>query len=70
MPIKDDWNKTLADAKKVLGNSAQIKLGKIWAAIKSLEDGNKVGPGVNAAREALEKRSSSFEPPLPRYSTL
>jgi hypothetical protein len=61
MPIKDDWTKTLGDAKKVLGNSAQIKLGKIQAAIKSVDDGNKLGPGVNAARDALEKKIVEFQ---------
>jgi hypothetical protein len=43
-------------AKKALGSSAVIPMGKMSAALKNVADGNKLVPGFTAAREALEKK--------------
>jgi len=56
MPITDEWNKTLANAKRILGNGATIPVGKMTMVIKNVAEGNKFIPGVEAARDALEKR--------------
>jgi hypothetical protein len=56
MSLQEDWNKTLADAKKVLGNSAKIPTGKMAVVFKSVQDAQTIAPGITAARDAFSKK--------------
>jgi len=55
MPLSD-WNKTLADAKKILGSRAVIPENKMSVVQKNRADANKFVPEINTMREALEKK--------------
>ena len=50
------WNKTVADAKKILGNTAKIPEQRVQLAIKFALESNKVWDGFNALREAMKKK--------------
>jgi predicted nucleotide-binding protein len=56
MGIQADWTKALADAKKVLGNTAVVPTQKMAAVVKSSEDAAKLIPALQAARELMEKK--------------
>jgi hypothetical protein len=53
--ISNDWNQTLAGAKKILGPSGKVSAGKMGAVFKSADDGNKQSTHFEAARAAIEK---------------
>ena len=55
MPLSD-WNKTLADAKKILGSRAVIPENKMSVVQKNRADANKFVPEINTMRETLEKK--------------
>ena len=50
------WNKTVADAKKVLGNTAKVPEQKVQLAIKFALESNKVWDAFNVLREAMKKK--------------
>ena len=56
MTLQDDWNKTSADARKILGNNANIPKGKMSVALKAMQDYGAIVPTLTAARDALEKK--------------
>jgi hypothetical protein len=51
----DDWKKILADAKKILGNSAVIPVWKMSVVLKNAADTNNVSDGFGTLRDGLEK---------------
>lgn len=55
------WNKTLAEAKKILGTDAEIPLKKIATVHKDVADLNKHYGPFAAARENLEKQILEYE---------
>jgi hypothetical protein len=61
MGITDDWNKTLADAKKTLGTSAKIPEAKMQNVLQKVKEGNKLGPAFATARDALEKKIEDLQ---------
>jgi hypothetical protein len=50
------WDKALADAKKVLGNSAKVSDKRMQVTISSAVDANKLWDAFNAMREAMKKK--------------
>jgi len=51
-----DWDKAVADAKKILGNSAKIPTARLQAADKKTEDALKSWQKFQATREILKKQ--------------
>lgn len=56
MGLQEDWNKTVADAKKVLGNTAKIPTGRMATVFKTVHDVEATGPGIVQARDAFAKK--------------
>ncbi|HEX3747106.1 MAG TPA: hypothetical protein VHW09_24385 [Bryobacteraceae bacterium] len=59
--IQDDWNKTVAGAKKILGASAKISTGKMAAVFKNADEGNKHSAQFNESRSAIEKKIAEMQ---------
>jgi hypothetical protein len=55
------WDKTLADAKKILGTGAVVPVGKMAGVTKNLAEYNKAGDGFVTLRETLEKKLLELE---------
>jgi hypothetical protein len=58
---KPNWDKTLADAKKILGKDAKIPLRKMPTVQKEVTDLNKHQPSFAAARDAFEKQILEYQ---------
>jgi hypothetical protein len=56
MASDPDWDKALADAKKVLGSSAKVSDKRMQGVIKDAQDANKVWDAFDAMREAMKKK--------------
>ena len=56
-----EWDKTVAAAKKILGNDAKIDVGKMAGVKKNFADYNKAAEGFMTLRDSLEKKLLELE---------
>jgi hypothetical protein len=69
MGLASDWNKSLADAKKILGNSAKIPVDTMSVVQKNMDDANKFCPEITTMREALEKKVLAWQNAVKKIGT-
>jgi hypothetical protein len=67
--IEENWNKTLADAKKILGNNAKIPVDKMSVVLKDLADANKASDEFDALLAPIQKKLAEWRAAVAKTKT-